>query len=265
MIPAEAEAGLSPAAADTLAWLLRAHATGGRLADTAAIDGERPPVLAGAGRLPRCFPPVHRRGPPRRRLINWAGALTALLMTLAEIPQCRSAKFPAAAAMVMLGRYIGRVMCVGVLGVSRPGVRRVQKLVDLAGEVLGGGSGEADGDDDGVVVAADLTSHARSGGRPLALVEPRSISARNGWSRWSGCCRARRARSGFGGAGGWWGRWRRPGRARRCRGPVRRGRDRCGRAGGRSGRTGRPCRRAARLGRRGRRRGSVSAGGRGAR
>jgi hypothetical protein len=58
-------------------------------------------------------------------------------------------------------------MCVGVLGVSRPGVRRVQKLVDLAGEVLGGGSGEADGDDDGVVVAAEPDEPCAVRGSPL--------------------------------------------------------------------------------------------------
>ena len=35
---------------------------------------------------------------------RWVTRRTALVMTLAEIPQCRSAKFPAAEAMVMLGR-----------------------------------------------------------------------------------------------------------------------------------------------------------------
>ena len=38
---------------------------------------------------------------------------------------------------------------------SRVGVERVYQLVDLVGEVLGGRSGEAGGDDDGVVVAAE--------------------------------------------------------------------------------------------------------------
>ena len=106
MSPAEAEAGVSPAAADTLAWLLRAHATGGRLADTAAIDLliSHRYWLARAAFTRFVHPVTTAEGHHIGAWINWAGALTALLMTLAEIPQCRSAKFPAAAAMVMLGR-----------------------------------------------------------------------------------------------------------------------------------------------------------------
>jgi hypothetical protein len=46
-------------------------------------------------------------------------------------------------------------MCVEVLGVSCLGVGRAQDCVDLACEVVGGGSGEAGGDDDGAVVAAE--------------------------------------------------------------------------------------------------------------
>jgi len=58
-------------------------------------------------------------------------------------------------------------MCVGVLGVSRIGIGRVQELVDLAGEVLGGGAGEAGGDDDGAVVAAEPDEPCPVRGSPV--------------------------------------------------------------------------------------------------
>ena len=58
-------------------------------------------------------------------------------------------------------------MCVGVLGVSRRGVGWTQKCVDLACEVLGGGSGEAGDDDDGAVVAAEADEPGPVWGLPL--------------------------------------------------------------------------------------------------
>ena len=80
MNPAEAEAGVSPAAADTLAWLLRAHATGGRLADTAAIDllTSHRHWLAQAAFTRFVHPVTTAEGHHIGAWIDWAGVITAL-------------------------------------------------------------------------------------------------------------------------------------------------------------------------------------------
>ena len=73
-------AGVSPAEADTLAWLLRAHATGGRLADTAAIDLliSHRHWLARAAFTRFVHPVTTAEGHHIGAWIDWAAAITAL-------------------------------------------------------------------------------------------------------------------------------------------------------------------------------------------
>jgi hypothetical protein len=78
--PAEAEAGVNPAEPDTLAWLLRTHATGGRLADTAAIDLliSHRHWLAQAAFTRFVHPVTTADGHHLGAWIDWPAAITAL-------------------------------------------------------------------------------------------------------------------------------------------------------------------------------------------
>ena len=73
-------AGVSPAEPDTLAWLLRAHATGGRLADTAAIDLliSHRYWLARAAFTRFVHPVTTAEGHHIGAWIDWPAAITAL-------------------------------------------------------------------------------------------------------------------------------------------------------------------------------------------
>lgn len=71
---------MSPAEPDTLAWLLRAHATGGRLADTAAIDLliSHRYWLARAAFTRFVHPVTTAEGHHIGAWIDWPAAITAL-------------------------------------------------------------------------------------------------------------------------------------------------------------------------------------------